>query len=340
MEKLFFHPDRVKMDSIPVFTNYYQYQAITYFLQVAEYLEPQLIKDLEDLIFLYTETEKIHEKGKIDRDKFIEDWKTLEQANSDFNPHLLKLREAIINWAKKYHLIDDNMTSKTYLEIATWAIPDKRDHPKSVEDWKRFHSKLGREVPRDFLKWSITDSMYFEDEREDVEKVQDEKEIFSGKEFPFLFTPSFQNLRQYKLLEDSVDNASDYENILFSHELDLIHSSKGEHEKVGAFRLCEAWDPRNDTWVEFEKMLDSAYKKYKELYRSRTEVYMENMGYLKGKEKRNLDHFEWLVRYQFQNWSIKEIADYYSKEKKVLGEDTIKKAISSTADIVNIHLRK
>jgi hypothetical protein len=340
MEKVFFHPERVKIDSIPVFTNYYQYQSINYFLRVAEYLEPQLIKDLEDLIPLYTETEKTHNKGEIDRYGFIDDWKILEQANAKVNQHLLNLREAIINWAKKYHLIDDGMLNKTYLEIATWAIPDKRDHPNTVEEWKEFCNEIGSEVPRDFLNWSITNAMYFEDEREDVEKVKNKDDIFSEDRFPFLFTPNFDNLHGNKGFIERVDEASDYENIRLSNELDIYHTLKGEEEKIGKFLRCEAWDPRNDTWTEFEKMLDAAYKKYKELYRSRTEAYMERLGYIEGKEKRNLEHFEWLVRYQIQEWEIRNIADHYSKKNKVIGEDTIQKALKNTAVSVGLKLRK
>ncbi|WP_071395082.1 hypothetical protein [Bacillus tuaregi] len=340
MEKVFFHPERDKIKNIPVFTNYYQYQAITYFLRVAEHLEPQFTKDLDDIIPLYTETEKIHEMQRENNRSFIDDWDVFEKANTHYNAHLLKLKETIINWAKKYNLVDDLMGNKIFLEIAVWAIPDKRDHPKSVDEWNEFFSKIGRETPRDFLNWSITDPVYIEDECEDVEKVRNDDEIFSGKEFPFLFTPSLQNLYQYKILDEMEDAASDYENIRESYGLDIYYALKGEKEKIGNFTFCEGWDPRNDTWSEFEKMLDVAYKKYKELYRKRTEAHMKKMGYVEGKEKRSLEHFEWLVRYQVQKWNIKEIADHYSKRERVLGGDTIKKALVSTADMVGLQLRK
>lgn len=55
-----------------------------------------------------------------------------------------------------------------------------------------------------------------------------------------------------------MDTASDYENILMSHELDIIHVSKGENERVGIFSLNEAGDPRNDTGAVL--MLNAAYK--------------------------------------------------------------------------------
>lgn len=340
MEKLYYHPDRSKMKNIPVFTNYYQYQAITYFLRLAEYLEPHLIKDLDELIPLYNETEKSHKIDESDRNSFIDNWDILDKANVNNNPHLVHLKEAVIAWAKKFNLVDEHVVNKTFLEIGVWAIPDRRDHPQSVEEWKEYFTKKDREAPRDVLNWSIADVIYFEDELQDIEKVKTKEEIFTEEEFPFLFTPSFQNIEGYKLFGEKEDAASDYENVLFSYELDIFHALKGEKEKIGKFPTCEGWDPRNDTWGEFEKKLDAAYKKYKELYRERTEAHLERKGYVEGKEKRNKEHFEWLVRYQIQNWTVKEIADYYSKDDKILSEDTIKKALSNTASMVGLQLRK
>lgn len=53
--------------------------------------------------------------------------------------------------------------------------------------------------------------------------------------------------------------------------------------------------------------------------------------------KRNKEHFEWLVRFQIQGWTIKEIADYYSEEEKVLGEDTIKKHYIAHQILFGLH---
>lgn len=101
MEKLYYHPERTKIEDIPVFTDSYHHQIITYFLSITEVLEPQIIKDLELIIPLYTDTEVIHEKK---RNKsiysFMDSWSILDNATEDNNPHLIDLKNAIVNWGK------------------------------------------------------------------------------------------------------------------------------------------------------------------------------------------------------------------------------------------------
>lgn len=81
------------------------------------------------------------------------------------------MKNSLISWANKYNLVDDKLVNKTFLEIGLWAIPGRRGHAQSVEDWKIFFGKMDREIPRDFLHWSITDYKYIEEERDDIEKV-------------------------------------------------------------------------------------------------------------------------------------------------------------------------
>lgn len=235
------------------------------------------------------------------------------------------------NWADKY-----NLNNKIFLEIALWAIPDKRDHPKQVEDMKSFAKKMGKQMPWKFPEWSITDAIYYEYEEEDSNrKVID---IQPNKTFPFIFTPGIFNLNRMSISNSNIE-ARDYEQILVNYHLDVSFALKGEKEKIRGFVFGDGWDPRMDTWSEFEENIDALYKKYKELYKARTESYMEEQGYIEGKQKRNKNHFEWLVRYQIQEWSIKEIADHYSKENTILAEDTIKKALISTAKLLDLEIR-
>lgn len=53
-----------------------------------------------------------------------------------------------------------------------------------------------------------------------------------------------------------------------------------------------------------------------------------------------MEHFQWLVRYQIQNWSLNDIADFYSTKDKILSEDTVRKALLNTARIVELEIRK
>lgn len=64
--------------------------------------------------------------------------------------------------------------------------------------------------------------------------------------------------------------------------------------------LVKDGDPRNETWRDFEEKIDVWFLAYKKMYKQRAEQFLVDKGYVKAKEKRNLEHFEWLVRYQIQ----------------------------------------
>lgn len=286
MEKVYYHPERNKYNSMPVFTNYYQHQAITYFLKVAETLEPQMIEDLDDLIPIFTEAEQLHEKYRKKSRSFIDNWDIIEQANTNNNPYLIELKNRLMEWVQKYNLIDEELSIKTYLEILLWAIPDKRDHPQKIEEWKNLCKRLGRkinEIPRNYINWSITDVIYFEDEDE---YFRDNKKPQFGvdKEFPFIFSPDSWNVSQIKL-SNLKPSAYHYENILATYEMDVEFALRGDKENIKGYIFGHGWDPRNETWNEFEKQIDEAYKNYKELYKLRTKEYMKKMAMLKVKRK-------------------------------------------------------
>ncbi|MCA1025013.1 hypothetical protein LCM23_02840 [Cytobacillus kochii] len=331
MKKVYFHPQRKKLNHMPVFTDSYHHEAITYFLRVAETLEPQLVEDLDSIIPLYSETEKTHEQQRNSSRSFIDNWDIFEKERS--NSHLIELKNAIVAWAKKYSLFQQQGDNKTFLEIALWAIPDRRDHEQDIEDRKKFYERIGTKVPAHIYVWSITNVIYFEDESEATgDKLRPDKV------FPFVFTPALDNLHEFNVLNLEPE-ANDYENVLVNYDMDVRFALKGDRENVKGYIIGEGWDPRIETWTEFEESVDRAYKKYKELYQLRTKLYMEKHGYIEGKQKRNKDHFEWLVRFQIQEWSVKEIADYYSKGNIIIAEDTIRKALVSTADLIGLELR-
>lgn len=68
---------------------------------------------------------------------------------------------------------------------------------------------------------------------------------------------------------------------------------------------------------EFEDYLDKWFASYKKLYRERNEKFMKQHGYVKGKEKRNQEHFKWLVHYQIQGWSLRQIIPMNNKDAEV-----------------------
>lgn len=334
MKKLFFHPERKKLNDIPVFINSYYHEAITYFLRVAEVLEPKFVEDLDFIIPLFTKTEKVHEKqGKAPYNS-IDGWDIFEQDGH--NSHLIELKNRVISWTQKYNLIKQpgSENEKLFLEIALWAIPDKRDHPQEVDDLKESFKKIGREMPIHLYNWSITDVIYCEDESQATGY-----EFQPDRVFPFIFTPGFFTPSYRFKMSDIEPEADNYENILLNYDMDVKFALKGDQDNVKGYTLGDGWDPRVETWSEFEEDLDATFKKYKQLYKVRTRLFMEQHGYTEGKEKRNKEHFEWLVRYQLQEWSIKKIADYYSTKNTTLVEDTVRKAVTSTAKLIGLRLR-
>ncbi|WP_257155073.1 hypothetical protein [Bacillus cereus] len=143
MKKIYFLHERDKIDNIPVFTSYHQYQEITYFLRVIEALDPQFVEDLNKIVPIYTTAERLHKALEDSNGSFVDmsDWAVLEKANNQCNSHLLELRDAIIKWAQKYNLVDNSLNKKTFLEIGLWAIPSKRNHPAEIEKKRNFIAK-------------------------------------------------------------------------------------------------------------------------------------------------------------------------------------------------------
>jgi hypothetical protein len=156
---------------------------------------------------------------------------------------------------------------------------------------------------------------------------------------PFVFTPSHKMdvLKQDGLeMEMQWDDPSPYEGLL-----DEVRTPPTpENNPMGLPWMGVAWDMRSETWDEFETNIDVAFKSYKKAYKQRMEAYMKQLDFTVSIKKRNLDHFEWFVRYQLQGWSMRKIADDYSKTSgKLVVEDTVSKALHSVSDTVLLPLR-
>lgn len=328
MEKIFYHPTKFKGENIPVFSSYYQYKTIYYFLQLSEELEPSLIEDLKKIASLYAKIEDNVE------DSIFDEWVKLEQAHLT-NTDAIELRHALIKWANKYNLYDN--TNKTYLEIALWALSTIIDHSKNIEERKELLKKLGRDPLEIDEAWTITDCIYFETEYDQL--IETDKIVSFDELFPFVFTPNYTAVKQRPLPGFEITD-SDYEGIFLNYFNDIYAALKNEKKEITGFTCGYSWDPRSETWNEYEKGLNIAFEQYKNLYRVRSENYLKSKGFVEGKAKRNKDHFLWFVRYQIQKWEISDIADFYSKKDKVLSDDTIKKALKDTSQILGLKLRK
>ncbi|AST57377.1 mitochondrial outer membrane protein IML2 [Thermoanaerobacterium thermosaccharolyticum] len=94
------------------------------------------------------------------------------------------------------------------------------------------------------------------------------------------------------------------------------------------------WNPTLETWENFNKRIDALFSRYKELYKKRTEEFLKQNNFVKGKEKQEDVHFEWFVRYQIQGWSKEKIAkEYYVTRQNVSN------AIKEIADLVGLKPR-
>ena len=90
------------------------------------------------------------------------------------------------------------------------------------------------------------------------------------------------------------------------------------------------YDPVVETRSEYIASLEPYLDKQEAVFRS--------IGFHKTKLKRKRVHFEWLVRYQIQSWSQRQIADAYSDT--TLTEDAIGKAVRETAELVGLTVRQ
>ncbi|WP_434578169.1 hypothetical protein [Thermoanaerobacterium thermosaccharolyticum] len=94
------------------------------------------------------------------------------------------------------------------------------------------------------------------------------------------------------------------------------------------------WNPTLETWEDFNKRIDALFSHYKELYKKRTEEFLKQNNFVKGKEKQEDEHFEWFVRYQIQGWSKEKIAkEYYVTRQNVSN------AIKEIANLVGLKPR-
>lgn len=95
--------------------------------------------------------------------------------------------------------------------------------------------------------------------------------------------------------------------------------------------------------MENQKAISYQNLKYKTKYKQIVKDEYASENYRKTPTKNQLLHFEWIVRYQIQELSHKDIVVHYNKELQGdynLNENTITKAIERTAKIFDFKLRK
>ncbi len=99
------------------------------------------------------------------------------------------------------------------------------------------------------------------------------------------------------------------------------------------------WDPALETKKTFVTRIGDRFEERLQVYLAAVTHQFECQGWERTPEKRREDHFEWLARYQVQGWTHRMIADEYSTDAKILGEDTVSKALNRLANRMGLTLR-
>lgn len=271
------------------------------------------------------------------------------------------LRQGLIDWTSKYNLIS---STEFYTQLALYSLANYFEDTLEIEREKRsrvaksFAGKYGISMEQYWTRFknkpyeetiSLSDAIYLENEYEDdalAESFGQELDAIQNDFFdaamPFIFAPNRLSLF---LSQGNLDTPYYFEEIKDydsrkTHMLKQMMAGQSfEDYEPRDWFSGKGWDPRSETWKEFEDQIDNWFVAYKKMYRGRSEKLLEKQGYVRSKGKRNQDHFKWLVRYQIQNLSLKEIANYYSSEAETLSEDAIWRGVKSTAEIVHLQLR-
>ncbi|MFB4321621.1 hypothetical protein RB298_04685 [Priestia sp. BR_2] len=357
---LYYHPERIKSDRSPLIMNSTHHHSITYFVRTLEKIAPECTEELERLSTAYEEAYKWYVENGFKVSKEPSYWAIVKNSNQNEKyKGYRSLREGLLSWAQTFHLTGFN---DFYYELALWAIADYYEscldieRKKRLKEAKEFCQKIGRSEEEYWNvmnttkpyheRLSLSESICFEEELDTHELEETRHPIVHGffdANTPFVFAPNRLNT----VFDDFSTRLYDFENIL---EYDrkktrvikkvMSGDDLGDYEPMDWF-FGQGWDPRNESWRDFEKKIDDWFLAYKKMYKQRAERFLVEKGYTKAKDKRNLEHFEWLVRYQIQNWTLKEIADYYSiQNDTVVNEDTVWKAVKNTSEIVLLTLRE
>ncbi|MWC31362.1 hypothetical protein [Paenibacillus sp. MMS18-CY102] len=351
MKGNYFHPHRITDGDSSLLMDSNKYAAVVYFLEQIEKLAPEAVSDLVLLHDTYSEADHWFRNNRIGSQEWPSEWSIVSQAETNHYSTYLKLKRSIEVWINKfklkskddfYHKValtalsfyyDDCKESNRIKRLAEYKVLAKR-HKVSLEVLRN-SERFSKEWPYNELL-SLSRSVFFEDESDDIElnksigRTDGYRDNFFEYEYPFIFTPS-----SFSFLDEEEGSAGTFE---WMSTFYSILNKKGNYDSNDKSHLTyfgTAWDPRKESWENFESKIDVLFKQYKELYRERSEAFLAERGYVKERTKRNLEHFKWLVHYQVQGWSLRKISDHYSEiTGEVISEDTIFHGIKKTADLV------
>ena len=91
------------------------------------------------------------------------------------------------------------------------------------------------------------------------------------------------------------------------------------------------WEPDEETRDDFSARMNH--------YITEVERLAAQRGWTTMREKRTLDHFDWLARYQVGKWSLANIVDYYADEDGYPDMQVVSKALNETASLIGLKRR-
>lgn len=108
------------------------------------------------------------------------------------------------------------------------------------------------------------------------------------------------------------------------------------------------WDGLWQDWAEIEAAMRNAFDAYIPHYRALVEGLIQQSGMQPAEHRRNIDHLNWLIRYQVLGLSRREIAERLSDTAQNVNdladdeitEDAVRKAIKDWANLLELPLRK
>jgi len=313
-------------------------------------MTPEVVDNLRELVDVYAEADKWflkNNKGGPDPSE----WNNVKNSSEYLNPGYIHLKEAISDWARKFNLLGEVEFYQSHgLTSLYFFYTDCKEEERKtrLQEYMNFADQLN--VPLEALRTSkefrnswpyeeklvLADNLFNDDELDNIElsksyyQSSKHHQSFFNKVFPFAFTPG-GILQNYEGMKD-----------FFELVIRNVHNLSAENTfmKEPPLYSGKAWDPRSETWEEFEMFINSAFKEYKKFYRERSELFLKERGYVKEAGKRNNDHFKWLLHYQVQKWTARKIADYYSHINETISEDTVYKGLKSAAQLVFIETRE
>ncbi|PHO06651.1 hypothetical protein BFT35_10340 [Thermoanaerobacterium thermosaccharolyticum] len=270
--------------------------------------------------------------------------------NDTTRPAMYKFAESLYHWVQKYNL---NNANSFYADVAILAILKTI----GVKYGYRIIDEVCYEIniPIEIIKKrentnyiSLSRGLVFDNCYSDYKKLGlvDMDEIY-----PFVFIPdiSFEdNTDFYKLfymsnrydflinrLKKYITQSQTMETYFRKILQDFIKDNDKTKKNLNVVMKPQmAWDPRKETWDEFEKKIDELYTQYKEIYKKEIEDFFKDNDYIPGKGKYEDSHFEWFVRYQVQGWSKEKIAREYHVTRQ-----SVTNAIDEIGDLVGLKPR-